>query len=254
MNTPLELLTDKRNLDFISNMKKILGDNFYNPSFSNLLGFTIQGDYLQFKSYYELKDVPTTEQLLTCLPEADSFLKEAVLWDRSLKSSLALGLKIDENSIVQYFHVKYGKNSPEVKHLPFISVLEDKKLLGGISYEYKNGVVEKKNYLYVTNKNDMKKLLIIKRIDADAEKLEQIECYYTDDDFKINLVYDQPTDAKIDPIISKLDRKTIDRYKSVLLFLIGCDKPIWYVGVTNSKKLSVYFTVTRDKDFVTNQL
>ncbi len=99
-------------MSFINYMKKIIGINYHNKAYSNMIGFTIQRDYLQFKNYYELKEIPSDELLSEFLPEIESFKIVSQFWDKTVKSSLAFGLKLDnKNRETKYFHIKFGSNS-----------------------------------------------------------------------------------------------------------------------------------------------
>lgn len=232
-------------------MKKVIGVNYHSTTYSSMIGFTIKGNYLQFKNYYELKEIPTDEVLSEFLPEIESFKMVSQFWDKSVKSSLALGLKLDnKGKETKYLHVKFGVNSDFVLQPKpaFIRLLEEPRPESGISYEYTGKKVVKKHYLYITNKDDIKKVLALSKIEANPEDLEHLECYYTDDDFKVNLIYTIPPTTR--PEIGQLDDDTAKTYKEVVDFLEKEGKPIWYVGISKSKKLSVYATTTDDKDFI----
>ena len=217
------------------------------------MGFTIDGNHLQFKNYYELKEIPSDELLSEFLPEIDSFKMVSKFWDKSIKSSLAFGLKLDEKE-TKYFHVKFGKNTPFImmpKPPILIGLLENKRPESGISYEYVDDKITKKYYLYITDKNDMSKVLTFTKMGANVLELEHLECYYMDSkDFKVNLIYESPKFTK--PNLGKLSDETRKTYDKVVKFLLEHNKPIWYVGKTKSGKVSIYFTATDDKDFIEN--
>jgi len=232
-------------------MKKVIGVNYHSTDYASMIGFTIKGEYLQFKNYYELREMPTDEQLVEFLPEIDSFKMVTQFWDKAVESSLALGLKLyNKGKDTKYFHVKFGVNSSFVLQPKpaFIKLLEEPRPDSGISYEYTDKKVVKKHYIYITNKNDIEKVLKLSKIKANPLDLEHLECYYTDDDFKVNLIYTTPQVAT--PNIGELDDATSKTYKEVTDFLTKEKKPVWYVGISKSKKISVYATTTDDKDFV----
>jgi hypothetical protein len=247
----IELIKNEKSLAFISYIKKVIGINYYSLAYSNLMGFTVYGNDIQFKNYYELKEIPSDEMLSEFLPEIESFKMVSQFWDNSIKSSLALGLKLDKNE-TRYFHVKFGKKTPFVmmpKPPILIGLLEYKHPDGGISYEYTKKKVVKKYYLYIEDKNDMEKVLAFTKMEANVLELECLECYYTDDkDFKVNLIYESPKFTK--PDLGHLGEETNKTYKKVVEFLLEHNKPVWYVGKTKSGKVSVYFTATDDKDFI----
>lgn len=232
-------------------MKKVIGVNYHSIAYSSMIGFTVKKDYLQFKNYYELKEMPSDEQLTEFLPEIDSFKMVSQFWDKNVKSSLALGLKLDNSGKeTKYFHVKFGDLSRFViQPMPaFIKLLEEKKPDSGISYEYTDGEVVKKCYLYIINKSDIEKILKLSKIEANSTDLEHLECYYTDDEFKVNLIYTTPQVAT--PNLGELDEATSKAYKEVTDFLTKENKPVWYIGISKKKKVSVYATTTDDKDFI----
>jgi hypothetical protein len=246
------LITNDKSRDFITYIKKVIGINYYSRSYSNLMGFTIRENYLQFKNYYELKEIPTDELLSEYLPEIETFKMVSQFWDKNVKSSLALGLKFDDKNETRYFHIKFGSFSRFViqPKPSFIKILEYKIPNSGISYEYTNGVVLKKHYTYIENKNDIAKVLALNKLKIDPLELEHLECYYTDSDFKVNLIYNKSRIVK--PNLGELNKDTEKTYKEVVEFLENHKKPILYVGITKSKKLSLYFTATNDKDFIEN--
>lgn len=248
-----ELIKSEKSVAFVEYMKKVIGINFYSQAYSNLMGFTINGERIQFKNYYELKEIPSDELLAEFLPEIESFKLLAQFWDKTLKSSLALGLKLDEKE-TRYFHVKFGGLTKFVimpRPPALISILQERNPNAGMSYEYCEGKVVKKYYLYIENKNDIAKVLAVNKIKAEPSDLEQLECYYTDDkDFKVNLIYVRPPLSS--PELAGLDKETRASYEEAAKFLLACKKPVWYIGVTKSLKVSIYWTTTDDKDFINN--
>lgn len=247
----IELIKSPSNLSFVDYMRKVIGVNYHSIAYSSMIGFTIKGNYLQFKNYYELKEIPSDEQLAEFLPEIESFKMVSQFWDKSVKSSLALGLKLDnKGKETKYLHVKFGINSDFVLQPKpaFIKLLEERRPESGLSYEYTDGNVLKKHYLYITNKNDIEKVLKLSKIEANPLDLEHLECYYTDEDFKVNLIYTTPQSTT--PKIGELDEATEKTYNEVIEFLAKENKPVWYVGISKSKKISVYVTTTDDKDFI----
>jgi hypothetical protein len=245
-----DLMKGKQSLEFVNYMKKVIDINYYSTAFANLMGFTIHGNYLQFKNYYELKEIPSDELLAEFFPEIESFKMVSQFWDRAVESALALGLKVDKDNTTKYFHVKFGGYSKFVLQPKpaFIKLLEEKRPNSGMSYEYTGDKVVKKHYLYIENKDDIKKVLALSKIEANPEDLEHLECYYTDNDFKVNLIYTTPEANKLD--LKELDKETKQTYDEVVSFLSKHNKPIWYTGLSKSKKLSVYFTTTDDKNFI----
>lgn len=246
-----ELLKSKKSLSFINYMKKLIDINWYSTAYSNLLGFTIDGNRLQFKNYYELGHIPSDELIAEYLPEINLFKNTAQFQDNVVKFSLVLGQKLSDKKETKYFHVKFGANSPYViqPKPAFIRLLEEKSPWSGISYEYTGKTVAKKHYLYIENKTDIAKVLALNKIkNVNPDDLEHLECYYTDNDFKVNLIYIEPGFKQ--PIFEPLDDDTQKTYVKVLNFLADHDKKVWYVGLCKSKKFSVYFTCTDDKDFI----
>ena len=247
-----ELLTCDKSLAFVAYAHKVVGINFYSQAYSNLLGFTIDGDKLQFKNYYELKEIPSDSVLAEYFPEIESFKMMSQFQDKTVKFSLVVGNKTDGVKETQYFHVKFGGLTKFVimpKPPALISILQVRNPNAGMSYEYTDGILNKKYYLYIENPNDMAKVLKLKGINADVEKLEHLECYYTDGgDFKVNLIYFRPPEDYSGLVT--LDDASRITHERVAKFLLDHRKSVWYIGVTKSRKFSVYFTATDDKDFI----
>ena len=246
----IELIKNEKSLGFISYMKKVIGINYYSLAYSNLMGFTIGKNDLQFKNYYELKEIPSDVLLSEFLREIQSFILVSQFWDKKVKSSLALGQKLNDKE-TKYFHVKFGDNTPFVlmPRPPSLVKLLTHRPESGMSYEYRDGEVVKKYYLYIKDVNDIEKILKLNNVDTNVFDLEHLECYYTDaKEFKVNLIY---LDRKFTPPdLGKLDDETQKNYDKVMAFLKEHNKPVWYVGKTKSGKVSVYFTATDDKDFI----
>lgn len=246
-----ELLQSEKSVAFVEYMHRVLGINFYSTIHSNLMGFTIDGDQIQFKNYYELWEVPSDELLAEFLPEIDSFKMLAQFWDKQVKSSLALGLKLTETVETKYFHVKFGGLTKCVvmpRPPALVSLLKCKSPPGGMSYEYTNGKVARKYYLYIEDHDDMAKVLALHKLQINPSDLEHLECYYTDDrDFKVNAIYLEPPSN-----IDCLKEKSTKTCQEAIDFILNHGKKIWYIGMTKSGKLSLYWTTTDDKDFIQN--
>lgn len=246
------LVISQPSRDFVKYMHKVLDINFYSTAYSNLMGFSISGSQFQFKNYYELKEIPSDELLAEYLPEIESFKMVTQFWDKTLKFGLVLGNKIDGVNETRYFHVKFGGLTKFVmmpKPPALMVLLKNKHPNAGMSYEYTNGVLTKKYYLYIEDFDDMSKILKLYNIKEEPSELEHLECYYTvDGDFKVNLIYlRNPLSL---PEMAHLDPETRTTYAKIAQFLFDYKRLIWYIGVTKSQKFSVYFTTTDDKDFI----
>ena len=76
-------------IKFCSNIKE-----FNLNKGSKLVGIDLLDDYLNFKLYIELLDVPSEEILSNFLKkdQIPEFINLSKFWDKSLNSSLALGI------------------------------------------------------------------------------------------------------------------------------------------------------------------
>lgn len=218
---------------------------------AKLCGIDVKEDYLNFKLYTELLEVPSTEIIATILGTkfVEDFVNWAQFWDTNRKSSLAFGFKIDTQDIYKkYFHVKFKPDFEkilfETKFL-FLKALKINvnSLLKGISYEI---ISEEKYYVkfyvYVKDPQQIRKVLSYKNMkNLDINEIEELELYATKDSFKVN-------------VINKLDNFTVkqrvwetipDKFKQTVKeceSVLECS-PI-YTGITSQDVVSAYFSFT----------
>lgn len=208
-------------------------------------------DYLNFKLYIELIDVPSKEILLNFLDEynASRFLYYSKFWNKERESSLALGIKLDSNDKVDlYYHIKFDHIFPDENYLNnfiFLKFLNINinSLLKGISVEI---CKEKKEYIkyyvYVNNPVDIEKILISKGYKGfSIKEIKELELYSSKDKFKINIINKIDNFTTKQDIWSTVPSKYIDLIKESSLILDS--QPI-YNGFTTTNIVSVYYSLT----------
>lgn len=227
---------------------------FYNLNKgAKVCGVDLQQDYINFKLYIELLEIPSTEIINEFLEPnaAAEFLKWVPFWDETRKSGLAFGLKVDTSNIhKKYFHIKFKKNFNSLlfdKQFLFLKLLKINAvtLLKGISYEIEtdNNFYEK-FYVYIKDPLEIKKVLCYKKMlhKLDINEIEELELYATKNSFKVN-------------VINKLDNFTVKQniwqtipdnlthYLKECITILNCNP--MYTGITSSGVVSAYFSFTK---------
>jgi hypothetical protein len=227
---------------------------------AKVCGVDLKEDFLNFKLYTELLEIPSeeiTEEFLgTRL--AEEFYKWSSFWDKSRESGLAFGLKLDSNNVSKkYFHVKFKPCFDQVLYKEqffFLKLLNINvtSLLKGISYEIESGDnFYSKFYVYVKNPIDIKKVLMYKKMlyNLNIDEIDELELYATEKTFKINIV------NKTNNFVAKQDVwQTIpDAHKQSLKdcsVVLDCEPT--YTGITTAGVVSAYFSFTKKSNNILN--
>lgn len=219
---------------------------------AKVCGVDLATNYLNFKLYIELLEVPSSNVIGEFLDPALAleFLKWCTFWDKSRCSSLAFGIKIDTNGCFKkYFHVKFSPNFNDVlfpSKFFFLKALrvDLNAALKGISYEIQSdGTFYQKFYVYIKDPREIKRVLAYKNMlyNLDVEEIDELELYATSKSFKVNVI------NKMDNYKVKQDVwQTIPAHLTSLLqeCVEVLDCPPVYTGATSMGIVSVYFSFT----------
>lgn len=247
---------------------------FYNLNqYAKLCGVDYFMENTAFKIYVELKEIPTKEQCKRFLQDdktIELFMQNLSYWKPERESSLAFGIKIDNNFHVRtYFHIKFDENylfeDPNVSLLTrfkLIGIDFNKKLKGmSVEYNLNTNKLLTKNYYYVTNKIEMLKIVgfeNIKKESFNIDDLEELEIYTTPLMYKINVVKKYMHEDAMNSrhlVIPKLQEPEIyklipiDYHEKVKKDSEILEVPPYFVGLTSDKKrISVYFSFTKKEN------
>ena len=240
-----KLIYSKHIAEFCSKIKQ----HQFNKG-AKVCGLDVGENFLNFKIYIELPDIPSYNTLCDFLPPADAeqFLYYADFWDKSRESSLALGFKIDSNNVAKnYYHIKF---IPDFQGNEFNINFEFLKILNidintlkkGISAEIPtNNTSYKKYYVYAHSVTHIEKILAFKNIKCAVNQVEELEMYTSHNNFKINIVnFDDGFKVKQD-VLSIIPSRHHEYIASCSAYL---DSKPMYSGVTKNKIYSVYFSLT----------
>lgn len=219
---------------------------------AKVCGIDLKENYLNFKIYIELLEVPPINVIQEFLEStmALEFLKWSTYWDKTRYSSLAFGIKVDtEGNCKKYFHVKFKPCFDQIlfdKQFFFLKLLriDISSALKGISYEIdEHNNFYPKFYLYIKTPQDILKILAYKKMlhNLDINEIEELELYATENSFKINIInkiYDYKTKQKLEQTIPN---KLLNSLKECEIIL-DCE-PI-YTGLTSNGTTSAYFSLT----------
>ena len=227
---------------------------------AKVCGVDLKEDYVNFKLYIELLTIPSQTIVQEFLDHkiALEFFYWANYWDTTRNSSLAFGLKADNNNVTRrYFHVKLKKTFESIlfpEQFFFLKLLriDVNSLLKGISYEIaKDNTFFKKFYVYIRNPVDIKKVLVYKKMlfDLDIEEIEELELYATNNSVKINIInklHNFEVKQKVWQTIPNNLKSSLQHWATTL----DC-KPM-YTGMTSSNIVSAYFSFTTKPDNILN--
>ena len=219
---------------------------------AKVCGIDLKEDYLNFKLYIELLEVPPIDTIEEFLQTdvTSEFLKWSTYWDKTRYSSLAFGIKIDtQENYRKYFHVKFKPCFDQImfeRQFLFLRLLKINitSALKGISYEIdSDNKFYPKFYLYIREAQDIQKVLAYKKMlhNLDVKEIEELELYATETSFKINIInkiYNFKTKQKIEQTIPKELLLSLKECATIL----DCE-PI-YTGLTSSGTTSAYFSLT----------
>lgn len=227
---------------------------------AKVVGLDLKENYLNFKTYIELQEIPNSEILTTFLgPNCEEEFKSLIpFWDKKRESGLAFGIKLDsKNNIKKYFHIKFKENLDLImfkKQFLFLNLLKINinSLKKGISYEiYSDSNFYKKFYVYIENPSDIKKVLACKKLlfNLSIEEIEELELYATEETFKINIV-----NRNDNFLVKQNIWQTIPgKYKTPLLeYSQILEAEPMYTGFTTEDIVSVYFSFTNKENNILN--
>lgn len=276
-----QLIQQQKIVNFCEKIKK-----FNLNTHSKLCGVDYYLEKRTFKLYIELKNVPDVSCIQEFFPNEliEDFLEYTKYWKRERESSLAFGIKVDENLNTRlYYHVKFDEHynfkNPHQSILDRFKLLQVNlnKKLKGISIEFDENTknIVTKNYYYVHNKFEILKILAYenKKQSAVSLDMDELEIYTkTDpttskDTYKINIIkdifgqykktsYEGISDSFSDILYIKA-KNLLSVYENIPYEYrekVKEDSNIlqaepWYVGKTSDKKItSVYFSLTKNKN------
>lgn len=243
----MNILKHPRLKEFCDRIKKY---NFNTKA--KLCGLDLKDETETFKLYVELTEIPKVKVIEEFLGKigAEKFLFYSKYWEPARSSGLAFGIKIDNNGGVRnYFHIKFKDNYHDVLHrenLSFLGLLRISlsSLKKGISYEIETeDDYYNKFYVYIHNKEDIKKVLEFKHKDlpANIDEIEELEIYATACKYKINIVnkmYEFNVHQDVWNIIPKNHLERVKEYSTALQA-----EPV-YTGYTKDNICSIYFSLT----------
>ena len=203
-----------------------------------LLGIGIS-DVLTVKLYQEMQSI---DEVLS-----GSFFNESTkeLVERYSKnqicntsSSLAIGVKINAAKTKKYFHVKVPEDVEipvPIKQLWRFKLwrINSDKLMKGISIEGDN----LKSYFYLQSKSDIASFIALNRISVDSRLLNHIELYFTDDNFKYNLIFEEATPEHAKLVLTNREIEILDSLQPLI------ERPILYAG-RSSGEATAYYSFT----------
>lgn len=252
----MQLIKHPKVIDFCEKIKK-----FNLNTKAKGCGLDLKNEYENFKIYIEIPKLVNFEIIETFLGKqiTKDFLYYIENWDSERKSGLAFGFKIDnKGNHKNYFHIKLKKEYKDIlykKNLFFLNLLKipPYDLKKGISYEINHDYTfYKKFYVYIQNKQDIKKIMLYKLKDLkyDLNEIEELEIYATENNYKINVINRMHENFNIKQnvwnCISDSYSGRISEYSSFL----KCD-PI-YTGYTKDGTHSVYFCLTDKPNNILN--
>jgi hypothetical protein len=269
-----QLITHKSVVDFCANIKSLKLNQY-----AKLCGIDYFMENLAFKLYIELKEAPSKEMCQTFLQNesmVNLFLQNLPYWKPERVSSLAFGIKIDNNFNVRtYFHIKFDENyvfeNPNINLLTRFKAIgvDFNKRLKGMSAEYNLNTSElvDKNYYYVTNKAEILKILGYENISKESyiiSDLKELEIYTTPSLYKINIIkklfFEDVMNSKPYLTVNENQDKDVLKHAAYKLIPLEYHEKVkshseqlklnpYFVGLTSDKKrISVYFSLTKEKD------
>ena len=227
---------------------------------AKVCGIDLASNYLNFKLYVELMQVPSNKIIEEFLDSKTTiqFLKWSEYWDSSRYSSLAFGVKIDTNGIFKkYFHVKFKPDFEEVmfaNQFFFLKVfgIDLVTALKGISYEIlaDNSFYEK-FYVYIKTPQDIAKVLAYKKMsyNLDLQQIDELELYATKNSLKINIINKMNDFVVEQNVWQTIPEKMQPILKECVQILDA--EPI-YTGITSAGIVSAYFSFTKKTDNLLN--
>lgn len=225
---------------------------------AKLCGVDLYEDYLAFKLYIELKDLPQTDQLLKFVPSSciDEIRELIPFRDTCLGSSLGLGYKLDNKGVYRnYLHLKVNPScTSKILTESFKeckTFYQNFKLIGinphalikGISYEIFSNEIIKKVYLYIKDPFQIKKMLLYKKLyqNLNLEYIDHLETYVSPTTTKINIInnndyYIIKQDAWL--VVPEHYKTTLKNFESLL------DTKLLYTGFRDDSIFSAYFSLS----------
>jgi hypothetical protein len=227
---------------------------------AKVVGLDFKEDYLNFKTYIELLEIPNLEIInfflgSNCSKEFETLLS---YWDNKRESGLAFGIKLDSNNnIRKYFHIKFKETLDLImfkKQFLFLNLLkiDINKLKRGISYEiFSDSEFYKKFYVYIEDPGHIKKVLAYKKLlfNLSIEEIEELELYATDKKFKINIVNRNDNfqvKQNVWQTIPEKYKTSLTEYSQIL------EAEPMYTGFTTEDIVSVYFSFTNKQNNILN--
>lgn len=246
------MLSDLINKPEVRNFCLFIKNNKLNQK-AKMCGVDVASpDYLNFKIYTELLDIPSKKINQEFLGKeiAKDFLYWSNFWDPTRSSGLAFGIKIDTKGVYRkYFHVKFKKDFDKIlfeNQFFFLKLLKIDvfKALKGISYEIlSKDIYFQKFYIYVTNLDEIQRILSYKKMlfKLDPKKIQELELYATETSFKINIINKIDNFNTTQDVYQTIPTQSLPLIKECATIL-DCE-PI-YTGKTSLDVTSAYFSFT----------
>jgi len=239
---------NSENLNFINNINSTCrGIKLVNGiprQLANGISFNFYKNKISlFKLYCEVYKKFSEHEVLRFLPCSKDYNKYIDYWDKNKESGLCFGFKLNRQfQPINYFHIKFGKN------YKFTNILINKDINTkdhdqGVSYEYVCGSLLEKKYIYFKDKDEIKFLLRLFKINENTKLLNHIEYTETASYKKVILIYNLVNYKNEKTITgeSPVQRKCIEYFRKFHNLL-----PV-YRGKYDSNIHSYYWSLTDNR-------